>query len=200
MKEEVGLVLQDHVVENIKVHLGAGAFLAAQGVERRLLRDERIEPLDLVDGGLETLRVHAQGVVALCALDAPAGVVQLAEDHIARDAAALRRVVSHAVLHSAQEHVSVFFADGPGEKAAAGRAERQPDAALCAPAHERRGGSGIAEADDPGERVQREAANLVPVAADDDIFPVETQVGVLRGDKQRVEQLFHGASSMLARR
>ena len=200
VKEEIGLVLQDHVVENVKVRLGAGAFFAAQGVKRRLLRDERIEPLDLADGGLQALRVYAQGVVALCAFDAPAGVVQLAEDHAARDAAALRRVVGHAVLHPAQEHIPVFLAAGAGEEAAAGRAERQTDAALCAPAHERRGGPGIAEADDPIERVQREAADLVPVTADDNIFPVEAQVGVLRGDKQGVEQLFHGVSSMLARR
>ena len=139
-------------------------------------------------------------MVALCALDAPAGVVQLAKDHVARDAAALCRIVGHAVLHPAQEHIPVFLADGAGEELAAGCAERQTDAALCAPAHERWGGPGIAEADDPIERVQREAADLMPVAADDDIFPVKTQVGVLRGDKQGVEQLFHGVSSMLARR
>ena len=46
--------------------------------------------------------------------------------------------------------------------------------------------------------MQRIAGNRLAVAAGYDIFSVHGQVHILRGDKQRIEQLFHCGSSIAA--
>ena len=196
-EEKVRLVLQDHLIKDIKIRLCANALTAAQRLHGNFVGDKRIECLDLVNGCLQPRGIDTQRMVALRALNAPAGVIELAEDHIARNAAALRRIVRRAVLHPAQQDVSVLLADASGKEPADRRAEGQADAALRAAAHERRRRACIAERNDPRKRMQGKARDLLLFPVHDDIFPVERQICVLTGDKERIEKLSHGVSSML---
>ena len=135
---KIRLVLQDHFIKHIKICLCANALAAAQRLHGEFLGNDRIECLDLVDRSLKPLDIDPERVVPLCALNAPARVVELAEDHVARDAAAVRRIVRRAVLHAPQKHVPVFLADAPGKEASGRRTEAQAHAASGAASHQRR--------------------------------------------------------------
>ena len=66
--------------------------------------------------------------------------------------------------------------------------------------HQRRRGAGVGEGDDTGENVEGIASHLLLAAAGYHILPVQGQVDVLTVDKQRIQKMSHGDSSMARRR
>ena len=135
-------------------------------------------------------------MVALGPLNTPPAVIQLTPDHELCDPAAGGRIIRYPVLLSAQQHIPGFHARRPRQKSAARRAEAQADIAFGTGPHQSGRSPGIGEADDLFQIVQRKPPCLLLFPADNDIFAVECQIGILRGDKQSVEQSSHGISSI----
>ena len=134
------------------------------------------------------------------ALDAPAGVIDLAEEEIPGYLPALRGVVCKAVLGPAQQDAAVAGAHGPGQKAAPGGAECQVDPTLGTGTHQGGGGAGVGEGENATEGMEGKASGGLLFPVDHHGLSLQRQVGVLAGDKQGVEQMFHGRTSRLSRR
>ena len=199
-RKKSSLAAEYHDVKHIKNMPVRRCPLHRGAIRGYFFYDERVQRFDPVNGRLKPVDINAQSVVALCAFYAPARVMQLAIYHVARDAAALPGVVRDAVLHTPEENVAGGLADTAGEEAPARCAEAQGNISLRARAHERGDAPEYENEMIPDRGVKREARELLPVPIDDHIFTVETEVCVLGSDKKSVEQLFHGASSILPRR
>lgn len=130
----------------------------------------------------------------------PAGVIDFAQDEIARIETALCLAVCDAVLGLPQQDVALLFAYSPGQKAALRAEKAQIDPEVGAFAHQGRACAGIAEADDAFQRVERDPANFSLIAEQDDVLPLEGKVGVLVEDVERVQKLSHGAASCISSR
>ena len=125
----------------------------------------------------------------------PAGVIDFAQDEIARIETALCLAVCDAVLGLPQQDVALLFAYSPGQKAALRAEKAQIAPEVGAFAHQGRACAGIAEADDAFQRVERDPPDLGLLAADHDIFVVERKIGVFRSDVKLGQKLSHGVSS-----
>ena len=123
-------------------------------------------------------------MVAPRTLYTPAGVKDLAEDHVSGNATTLNWVVCRAVLHSPQQDISLHLPCDPCKKFSARRAERKPNLPLGARAHQRGRRSGICEGDDALQRMQRIAGNRFPTAVGHDILPIQGKVNILGRDKK----------------
>ena len=130
--------LQDHVIQNAEISGGAGSLQAAEAFKRGLCRDLRQQPLQLLRHCREPLRIDPHGVIPAGALHTPAGVIDLAQDHHPRHAAAFGGIVGDTVLRPPQKHISLHLSGNTGEKAPSLRTKRQPDPTLGAGAHQRR--------------------------------------------------------------
>ena len=148
VKEEGFLPIQDHLIEYAKICGCTHALQAAKSIRVRHLRNLGKKSLQFLTGAGQRFPIHAHSVIPAGSLDAPAGIVQLAEDHVPGDAAASFRVVRNAVLLPAEQDISAVLSADPRQKAAPGGAEGQADALLRAGAHQRRGRAGVGEADD----------------------------------------------------
>ena len=166
----------------------------------RSLRDRRQQLPDALSSLFQAAPLHPGAVVPAGALDAGRAVAELSKDHTPGNFAAALRIVSNAVLLPPEKHIAAALSAGPGQEAAPGRAEGQPDAPLGAGPHQRRRGPGIGKADNCLQRVQRIPGNHILFPVCQDIFPLQRQINVLRGDKQRVQKLLHGISSIAALR
>ena len=87
-------------------------------------------------GGRQAGGVQPEPVIPSGALDTPAGVIDLAEDHTAGNAAAGGGFVRRAVLDTPEQDVSRGAPGDPGQKPPARRAEGQRDSVLCTGAHQ----------------------------------------------------------------
>ena len=130
------------------------------------------------------------------AFDAPAGVVELAEDHVPRNPAACDRVVRRPILCPAEQHVPGILSANPGQKAPSGRAKGQSDPLFSACAHQSGGRAGIGKGNDSLQRVKGVAGNGLFFPIGDHILSIQCEVDVLPGYEQHVEQLLHGFSSI----
>ena len=151
-------------------------------------------------GALELFHRHPLGVVAGGPFQHPAGVIDFAQDEIARIETALCLAVCDAVLGLPQQDVAPLFAYGPGQKASLRAEKAQIDPEVGAFAHQGRACAGIAEADDAFQRVERDPAHFSLVAEQDDVLPLEGKVGVLVENVERVQKLSHGAASCISSR
>ena len=115
---------QDHLVKNAEIGGGPHPLQAPQFLRSAYLLDLRQQSVDLLGGGDQFFAVHPQTVVPAGALDAPAGVEQLAEDHSAADLTALSGIIPGPILCPAEQDVSVPLAAHPGQKFSSGGTER----------------------------------------------------------------------------
>ena len=83
------------------------------------------------------------------------------------------------VLLPAKQHVSTGNSRRPGQKPSPGRAEAQGHIPLGAGSHQRRRRTGIGKADNTGEIVQWEPANLCLLPFHHNILPIQREIGVL---------------------
>ena len=140
--------------------------------------------------------IQAEPVIPAGALDAPPGVVHLAEHHAPGQAAAGERIVRRPVLGPAQQHTAGALAADPGQEAAPGGAEGQGDVPVCAGSHQGGGGPGVGEGDDAGQGVEGVAGHCLLAPVGYHVLPVQGEVDVLAGDKERVQKMSHDGSSM----
>ena len=181
------------MVEHTEIDGGGRALQSAQRIEVGFGLHHRQQHFQPGGRSFEQLGIDPHGMVAAGALNAPPRVVQFAENHHPRNAAGLRRVIRNTVLHPAEQHVAAAFAAAAREKTAARRTEREADVPFCTGAHKRRRSAGIAEAENAGKRVQGKTRGHLSVAIYHNVFTVKRQIGVLRGDEQRVQQFFHSS-------
>ena len=117
------MLLQDERIKAVEIPLCRLALQAAKLVEVVTLLDEGQRRRQLSAGALELFHRHPLGVVAGGPFQHPAGVIDFAQDEIARIETALCLAVCDAVLGLPQQDVALLFAYGPGQKAAL-RAEK----------------------------------------------------------------------------
>ena len=133
-------------------------------------------------GGAGTFKrgvIDPQFVVPTGTLHTPPGVVYLAEDHGAGDPAAFHRIVCAAVLRPAEQHIAPADPTGPCQKLAPRRAETQSNIPLDTGTHQSRRSTRIGKTDDLFQIVEGEPTNHSLIPVDQNIFPLETQVGIL---------------------
>ena len=191
-----GLFTQNQLVKLTKIEGCSGALQAAQMLERGGCGDLGEKLFQMRRGGRQAGGVQPEPVISSGALDAPAGVIDLAEDHTAGNAATGGELVRRAVLGSPEQDVSRGAPGDPGQKPPARRAEGQRDSALGAGAHQGGRGTGVGEGDNAAQGMERVAGGLLMLPAGDHIFAVQGQIDVLRGHEEGVQQLSHGVSSM----
>ena len=132
--------------------------------------------------------------------DAPAGVMQLSENHTFSNAAALSRVVCRPVLSSAEQDIPPAPTTYSGQKLSPGRAESQPYIPLGTGAHQGGRGSSIGKSDDALQRMERIASYCFLVPVCHDIFSIQRQINVFRGNKEGIQKSLQRASSFPALR
>lgn len=137
-------------------------------------------------------------MVAGGTLQHPAGIVNLAQDEIAGVGAAAGLAGRNFILRLPQQNIAAFLAHRAGQKAPLRREEAQVDAQTAALAHQGGGGTGVAEAEDAFQRVQRHSADFGLVAADGHIFAVQREVGAFVQHEQGVQELPHDVTSVAA--
>ena len=131
---------------------------------------------------------------------AAACIVYLAKDETAGKPGAFPQVIRQPVLRPAQQHVPVGGSRRAAKKPSVRAAECQQDIFLRTGAHQRRGSPKVGKAHDALKGVQRVACGLLAVPLQHNVLSLQCGVNILRGDKQRIQQLSHGVSSMLLRR
>ena len=199
-ERKIIVLLQDEGIKAVKIPLCRLALQAAKLVEVVALLDKGQRRRQLSAGALELFHRHPLGMVAGGPFQHPAGVIDFAQDEIARIETALCLAVCDAVLGLPQQDVAPLFAYGPGQKAALRAEKAQIDPEAGAFAHQGRACAGIAETDDAFQRVERDPANFSLVAEQDDVLPLEGKVGVPVEDVERVQKLSHGAASCISSR
>ena len=106
-KGKVLLVLQDHLVQHAEIGRCRRSLQAPQAVQIPLVGDLGQQVLHPPGGRRELLSIQPHPVVPPGALHAPAGVIDLSEDHHPGQTAALEGVVRRPILHPPQQHVPV---------------------------------------------------------------------------------------------
>ena len=200
VKEKVLFSTQEHMVKHAEIRAGRNPLQPPQGIQVRNTQHRRQQLPDALSSLFQAAPLHPGAVVPAGALDAGRAVAELSKDHTPGNFTAALHIVSNAVLLPPEKHIAAALSAGPGQKAAPGRAEGQSDAPLGAGPHQRRRSPGIGKADDCLQRVQRIPGNHVLFPVCQDIFPLQRQINVLRGDKQRIQKLLHGISSIAALR
>ena len=186
MEEEILLLAQEHLIEYPKIGIGGGSLQSPQGFQIADLQNLWQQLLMGGTGVLEIRLIDPKLVVTAGALHAPAGVVDLSEDHGAGDACRFHRVIGAAVLGAPQEDIAPADPGGTGQEFPPWRTEAQPHIPLGAGSHQRRRCPRIGKADDHLQIVQWESGDHGLVPVDQDIFSLQTQVCILRSHKQGV--------------
>ena len=125
----------------------------------------------------------------------PALIVDLAENEIPSNMAALFQIVRQAILFLAQKDVSLLPPAYARQKAPAGSQESQLDSFPGAGPHQGRAGSLIGKADDAFQHQQGILCFLFLADVYRHVFRFQRKVCFLRRDKQRVQEFPHGSSS-----
>lgn len=128
------MLLQDERIKAVEIPLCRLALQAAKLVEVVALLDKGQRCRQLSAGALELFHRHPLGVVAGGPFQHPAGVIDFAQDEIARIETALCLAVCDAVLGLPQQDVAPLFAYSPGQKASlrAEKAQIDPEAGAFA--------------------------------------------------------------------
>ena len=84
------------------------------------------------------LTIDTRSMIPPGTLHAPSGIVDLSENHIPGDAATLRGIVRHTVLHPPQQDISLHLPGHAGKELPSLRAERQSDLPLRTFSHQGR--------------------------------------------------------------
>ena len=137
-KEKGFLSLQDHLVQYAEIRRRANALQPPQTVRRGLRRDLRQQSLQLLGYGGKPLTIDTRSMIPPGTLHAPSGIVDLSENHIPGDAATLRGIVRHTVLHPPQQDISLHLPGHAGKELPSLRAERQSDLPLRTFSHQGR--------------------------------------------------------------
>ncbi|MPN03956.1 hypothetical protein SDC9_151191 [bioreactor metagenome] len=192
-------ILQHQLAEHAEI---AGGQISLQPPEPLLIlrRQGRAGaltqlPRRLPQGGC----IHPEGMVPHSALQHPPAVIQLGGNHGPSDAQSLPRVVGHTVLGSAQQHVSPLGAGNPPQKAPVEAQKAQGNIPLAAGSHQRGTGPGMAEGDHPLQIVKRHPPGLAAAALNDNILPIQRQIGSRRHHIQGIVQYSHSPSSSPSR-
>ena len=103
------LLLQNQVIQAVKVALGCLAFQAAQlfRIIAGLYQWQRGGQLG--GGAFQFFDRDTLGMIAGCAFQHPACVIHFTKDKAPGIATALGRVIRHAVLRLTQQHIAAFF-------------------------------------------------------------------------------------------
>ena len=115
------------------------------------------------------------------------GIRGFRADHVFCDAQRARLIVGNPVLLAPEEDVSAGFALHAAEKPSALRKEREKAVVFRDVPHQRRTGALPAERHDALQIVQRHAAKLLSLDADDHILSVQREIRVRRRDIQGVQ-------------
>ena len=135
MKEERLFISKNHFVEGSKVGGGANSFQAPQFFQVGGLFNLSQQAVDLSGSDSQFFAVHPQAVVPAGALDTPAGIEQLSENHGAADLTALDWIVRSPVLRPAEQNVSVPLPTYPRQEFSSGIAKRKSDLPFRTGAH-----------------------------------------------------------------
>ena len=200
VKAEYALVIQYELIQHAEIGVGPVALQPAQPIQRGFIERSWQKLLDLAGSVGKRLCVHPHTMIPLCALNAPAGIIQLAEYHAPGDTAAFGLVIRRPILCPPKQHIAVDLAAYPYKEPAPRRAQRHAYAPFCTFAHQCRRKPGIGKANYALQRVQRIAGKLLLIPVRDCVFAVKGQVNILRHGIQRVKQLFHGSTSIALRR
>ena len=122
-------------------------------------------------------------MVARCAFQHPAGVIDLAQQEPFGVAAADAGIVRRAELLLAEQNVSLCLSDRAGQKPPARREERQVDIPLGAGAHQSRGGARVGKAEDAFQGVQRKPRCFGVPLLDHNGFAVQGQIAAFGQNK-----------------
>ena len=171
------------MIEDVEIRGGSSALYSPQGVQVSGSQHLWQHSPEVGSGFFQSAVRHAGRVIPQGALDAGGTVAQLAEDHGAGYLTAASGVVSDTVLLTTEQYVAAALAAGAGKETSVRGAEGQTDPGLRTFAHQRRGGTGVGEADDGLQRVQRVAGDDGLASVCQHIFPLQREVNVLGGDK-----------------
>ena len=125
----------------------------------------------------------------------PALVVDLAENEISGNVAALFQIVRQAILFLAQKDVSLLLSADAGQKAPARGQKNQLNPIAGASAHQGRTGSLVGKADDAFQNQQGILRFLFFPDINRHVFRFQCEISVFRGDEQRIQEFSHGSSS-----
>ena len=134
-------------------------------------------------------------MVAQTALEDGAGVEDFADDEGAGERGGFLGVAGGEDLRFTEEDVASWAAIDVGEGAAVFGEEGEVDAAFGAKAEEKGADENVAETDDGGERVDREAEDDLTIELGEESFRFAMEIDALRGDVKGVEKLFHARAS-----
>ena len=149
---------------------------------------------------MEFFRVEPHRMVPCGAFEYPAGVLQFGRDEQTSDADARIFLICQTVLRPAQRHVSAHFSCHAGEKAAVLRQKAEGYIPFGTGPHQGGASARVAHRDHAFEIVERHPADFFPLLRHHDIFPIQRQIGIGRGDIQRILQNSHNPSSSFRQR
>ena len=200
LKHKILLLLQNQVIQAVKVALGCLAFQAAQLFRIIAGLYQRQRGGQLGGGAFQFFDRDTLGMIAGCAFQHPACVIHFTKDKAPGIATALGRVIRHAVLRLTQQHIAAFFPHGAGLKSAIRVKKAKVNAPPGTSSHQSGAGTRVSKADDAFQRMQGIAVGFLLIAGNNKVFAIQCQVSVLIDDKQGVEQLSHGAPSSICSR
>ena len=200
MEEKRILSLKNHIVQQAEVGGGSCAFQPTQAVRGRCLRYLRQQVLQLSGNSTEPLSIHSKAMVTVGALNTPATVKDFAEDHHPCHSAALRRIIGHTILGTAQQHIALCKAGCASQEFSPRRAKGHGDALFRTGTHQRRGCAGIGKGYNALKCVQRIPLHHLALPVGDHVFTLQRKIHILGGDKEGIQKLSHGSPSIALRR
>ena len=188
-------MVENHFVKNVEVPDGSLPFQAAQGVQVCLRFNGRQQTGQRLRSAFQFSCIYPHPMIPKGSFQHPALIVDLAENEIPSNMAALFQLVRQAILFLAQKDVSLLLSADPGQKSSARGQEGQLNPLPGASAHQGRTGSLVGKADDAFQNQQGILRFLFFPDVNRHVFRFQRKVCFLRRDKQRIQEFSHGSSS-----